>query len=159
MTDDIDSIAGVPGDAAARSRQVAALAWRRSGPGVDVLLVTSRNTRRWLLPKGWLVAGKSSAESAMVEAFEEAGVRGVAADQPLGSYHYDKVLKDGSLRPCKVDVFAIPVVKLLDEWPEMGQRRRRWYSALTAASMVAEPDLAEILSAFHETRLEAVAGE
>jgi 8-oxo-dGTP pyrophosphatase MutT (NUDIX family) len=154
MTDEIER-SDAPARAAAPSRQVAALAWRKSGPGVDVLLVTSRTTRRWLLPKGWPVAGKSSAESAMVEAFEEAGVWGVAAEPPLGSYKYDKVLKDGSIRPCTVDVFAIPVVKLLDEWPEMSQRRRRWYSALTAASMVAEPDLAAILSAFHEKRSEA----
>jgi 8-oxo-dGTP pyrophosphatase MutT (NUDIX family) len=110
-----------------------------------VLLVTSRATKRWLLPKGWPVKGKSTAESALQEAFEEAGVWGNAGEQPIGSYLYDKVLDDGTALPCKVDVFAIRTGGLLAQWPEMSERRRRWYSAAAAAAQVAEPDLAQLL--------------
>lgn len=130
------------------ARQVAALAWRPAASGADVLLVTSRQTRRWLLPKGWPMDGRSDAEAATQEAFEEAGVIGTPSDPPIGTYRYDKVLKDGSLLPCLVDVFAVPVDRLLDHWPEMSQRKRRWYGTESAAALVAEPELAELLSRF-----------
>ena len=127
------------------ARQVAALAWRLAETGVDVLLVTSRISGRWLLPKGWPMQDLTAAQSAAQEAFEEAGVRGEAVEQPIGCYRYDKVLKDGSVLPCHVDVFAIHTGGLLDDWPEKMQRQRRWYSAPAAAKMVTEPDLARFL--------------
>ena len=131
-----------------RARQVAALVWRPSASGLDVLLVTSRETRRWVLPKGWPIDGKSAADSALQEAWEEAGAIAVPADQPLGTYQYDKVLEDGTLLPCRVDVFSLPVARLADEWPEMMLRTRRWYGAEAAALLVAEPDLAVLLREF-----------
>ncbi len=127
------------------ARQVAALVWRQALNDFDVLLITSKTTRRWILPKGWLIDGKSPVESALQEAFEEAGVAGRPRGTPLGTYRYDKALDDGSLLPCVVDVFAIPAGRLLDQWPEMTRRRRRWYSASVAATLVAEPELAGIL--------------
>ncbi len=138
-------------DTPKRARQVAALAWRPTPSGVDVLLVTSRTTRRWVLPKGWPVKGKSMAESAAQEAFEEAGVWGPAAEQPIGSYGYDKVLSDGTALPCTVDVFPIRVQGLLATWPEVTERRRRWYSAMAAAGQVAEPELSRLLMHCQET--------
>lgn len=101
------------------ARQVAALVWRLAPSGVDVLLITSRATRRWVLPKGWPIKGRSAAEAAAQEAFEEAGVVAAPTSEPVGSYQYDKVLRDGSLLPCTVDVFAMPMLRLLEEWPEM----------------------------------------
>ena len=133
------------------ARQVAALVWRLAPSEVDVLLVTSRMTRRWVLPKGWPIEGRSAAEAAAQEAFEEAGVVVVPNDKLLGSYQYDKVLGDGSLLTCTVDVFAMPMVRLLDGWPEMSQRTRRWYGANAAAALVAEPDLAGLLDEFGKT--------
>lgn len=127
------------------ARQVAALAWRAAEAGVDVLLITSRISSNWLLPKGWPMAGLSAVEAAAQEAFEEAGVWGEAVEQPIGTYHYDKRLKDGSELPCRVDVFAIRALGLLSNWPEMTQRRRRWYSTAGAAAQVIEPDLARFL--------------
>ena len=132
------------------ARQVAALVWREAEAGVDVLLVTSRETRRWVLPKGWLVKGNSPAESALQEAWEEAGAIATSAAEPFGDYHYDKVLDDGSLLRCAVDVFPAEASRLVDEWPEMTQRRRRWYGTEAAAALVAEPDLAALLRAFGE---------
>jgi 8-oxo-dGTP pyrophosphatase MutT (NUDIX family) len=132
------------------ARQVAALVWRRS-PEIDVLLVTSRTTRRWVLPKGWPIEGRSPAEAAMQEAYEEAGVVAMPGHEPVGSYEYDKVLGEGSLLPCSVEVFAIPIGRLLDQWPEMSRRTRRWYGAEVAASLVAEPDLANLLRDFGRT--------
>lgn len=127
---------------------MAALVWR-PGPGeVDVLLVTSRETGRWLVPKGWMVDGKTAIASALQEAYEEAGALAEPSERLLGSYGYDKILKDGSVMPCAVGVFAVPLLRVLDRWPEMNQRKRRWYSAGTAASLVREPGLADLLRQF-----------
>lgn len=133
------------------ARQVAALVWRPAPTGVDVLLVTSRETRRWVLPKGWPIDGRTDVEAAMQEAFEEAGVVTLPNERRIGSYQYDKVLNDGSLLACTVDVFAMPMVRLLDQWPEASQRKRRWYGANAAAALVAEPELAGLLSEFGRT--------
>lgn len=129
------------------ARQVAALVWRPGPEGVDVLLITSRETRRWVVPKGWPIDGLSPDAAAAQEAFEEAGAI-VEEGEALGSYRYDKVMKDGTLLACIVDVFAMPVARLLDEWPEKEQRTRRWYGAGAAAARVAEPDLAHLVSDF-----------
>src|SRR5205085_5647367 len=87
--------------------QSAALPWRRTGKGdLEVLLITSRETRRWVIPKGWPIKGKSSAKSAAREAFEEAGVTGKVKKSPVGTYAYDKRLKNGRLQRVRVTVFA-----------------------------------------------------
>lgn len=143
--DDLDKIVALP-EADPPAHQVAALVWRPTADGPDVLLVTSRATRRWIIPKGWRVDGLSDVQSAAQEAFEEAGAVTADSDGVLGTYRYDKVLKDGSERPCTVDVFCFRIVRLADHWPEMKQRTRRWYATGTASSLVAEPDLAVLLS-------------
>jgi 8-oxo-dGTP pyrophosphatase MutT (NUDIX family) len=140
-----------PREAETTARQVAALVWRRTDSGPDVLLVTSRTTRRWLLPKGWRDDGFSDAQSAAQEAFEEAGAVTAQDDGILGTYRYDKILDDGSRLPCTVDVFGFKLVRLADHWPEMTQRVRRWYAAETAASLVAEPELAALISSLERT--------
>ena len=83
----------------AERRQVAALPWRRGADGgVEILLVTSRETRRWVTPKGGRMPGKTDAEAAAQEALEEAGVEGRVADEPVGSFRYLKVLKRRAAR-------------------------------------------------------------
>lgn len=134
-----DQIQGAP------VRQVAALAWRLAARGAEVLLVTSRISGHWLLPKGWPMEGKSAAGAAMQEAYEEAGVWGKSHDGPVGTYGYRKILKNGSELDCIVDVFAIGTVRLLADWPEKAQRRRGWFSFSEAAEMVMEPGLAGFL--------------
>ncbi|WP_172328380.1 NUDIX hydrolase [Mangrovicoccus sp. HB161399] len=127
------------------SRQIAALplAFGKAG-GIKVLLVTSRDTGRWVVPKGWPMDGKKPWAAAKIEALEEAGAIGSIRDEPLGSYGYVKLLGDGTGMSCRVDVYPMLVSKLKKRWKERGQRKRRWVSAGKAAEMVHEPELQEI---------------
>ncbi|MBC7131528.1 MAG: NUDIX hydrolase [Roseovarius sp.] len=130
--------------------QVAALCWRVAGGKREVLLVTSRDTGRWIVPKGWPIAGLTPVQSAMREAWEEAGVRAEASRaRPCGEYRYEKILKDGSSVLLVTQLFKVRLRAgdLADSYPEAGQRRRLWVRAKKAAKMVAEPDLQEILRA------------
>ncbi len=128
--------------------QYAALPWRRADTGAEVLLITSRETRRWVIPKGWPIKGSSAADSAAQEAFEEAGVMGRIALRDLGAYHYDKTLKSGRVQHVRVSVFALEVFGEADDWPEKGQRERLWTSPADAAERVAEPELKMLLKRF-----------
>lgn len=136
------------GRTAQPARQVAALVWRPGPVEADILLVTSRTSRRWLIPRGWSIEGKTDDLSALHEAFEEAGVYALRTDTMVGTYQYTKGLGDGSLLPCAVDVFAIRSPRLLDTWPEMGQRQRRWYGVEAAAAQVTEPALSDLIRGF-----------
>lgn len=129
--------------------QSAALPWRRAADGaVEVLAITSRETRRWVIPKGWPMKGLSSAATAAREAFEEAGVTGQIAKKPLGAYHYDKRLNTGRLQRVRVSVFALKVEAEAETWPEIGQRDRVWMTAADAADRVDEPELKALIRAF-----------
>lgn len=129
------------------ARQIAALPWRQRADGdVEFLLVTSRISGHWLIPKGWPMTGRSPAQAALQEALEEAGVKGKAQNRPIGRYVYDKILKDGTIIPCSVKIFSMAVTQELDEWPEMHQRERRWFSQPEAAAAVTEEGLAEFLA-------------
>lgn len=109
-----------------------------------VLLITSRGTGRWIIPKGWPMPGRSLAEAALQEAWEEAGVQAEAGDD-LGRYHYDKDQDRGFAVPVEVRAFLVPVRALAEDWPERGQRTRRWFTPREAAALVAEPELAVLL--------------
>lgn len=125
-------------------RQVAALPYRIDGPAkndVMILLVTSRDTGRWVLPKGNLMVGIAPHRAAAREAEEEAGVRGTTARKPLGRFPYRKWRSAKRFELAKVDVFALKVSKELSNWKEQGQRERRWFSREEAAEMVDEPEL------------------
>ena len=113
----------------------------------QVLLVTSRGTGRWIVPKGWPMPGHSLAGAAMQEAWEEAGVRGRAISAEIGRYSYAKDQGRGFAIPIEVRVFPMHVESLADEYPEVQQRRRRWFDPIDAARMVAEPGLQQILRA------------
>lgn len=128
--------------------QYAALPWRLRGEEVQVLLVTSRRTRRWIVPKGWPMDGRKPFECAAREAEEEAGVSGAIEKAATGQYVYMKVLRDGSEMPCHVEVFAMEVTKERPTWDEMDARERRWCSAQEAAETVLEPQLGMIIRRF-----------
>jgi 8-oxo-dGTP pyrophosphatase MutT (NUDIX family) len=129
--------------------QYAALPWRRTESGeVEVLVITSRETRRWVVPKGWPIKGLKAPMVAAREAFEEAGVEGIVRKKKLGVFHYEKRLRTGRVQPVKVAVYALQVVVQNDEWPEKGQREHRWTSLVEAASHVDEPELQAIIGAF-----------
>lgn len=128
--------------------QAGALVWRRgSGGKVEVLLITSRGTGRWVLPKGWIDDGENAGEAAAREAWEEAGIRGAVHDQPLGTYDYVKV-DEGQIMPCRVTVHALAVTQQATNWPEREERTRRWLQAGEAAGLVDEPGLRALLEAF-----------
>lgn len=129
--------------------QVAALPFRRSANGeVFVLLVSSRETHRPLIPKGWRMKGKSDRKAASIEAMEEAGVRGRSSKAPIGRYRYWKRLAD-CFTLVNVDVYALEVTENLSDWPERTQRQRQWMRREDAAIVVDEPGLAAILQSFH----------
>jgi 8-oxo-dGTP pyrophosphatase MutT (NUDIX family) len=129
--------------------QVAALPFRTDPNGqVEFLLVTSRETRRWVIPKGWPMRGKKPYRAAEREAYEEAGVVGEIEQSALGSYGYDKRLDNGSAVPCEVTVFPLRVVNQRKRWPEMNEREARWFTPEEAAEAVAEEGLRELLIRF-----------
>lgn len=131
--------------------QIGALCWRMHRGKVEVLLITSRDTGRWVIPKGWAMTDRSDPEAAAQEAWEEAGVTGDLGTQSVGTYDYDKVLKPGLLLPCRVAVYPIRVGKLAEKFPERKVRRRKWFVAGKAARKVAEPSLRDILAHLTET--------
>ena len=128
--------------------QFAALPWRRSGDGLEVLLVTSRDSRRWVIPKGWPMKGRKPHAAAAREALEEAGVIGRIAKKSIGSYQYVKRLKNGAPLLCTVDVFPMMVERQRDRWREQDQRTLQWFPAEEAAVAVEEPELQALIDEF-----------
>lgn len=127
------------------AKQYAALPMRRAKGSIEVLLVTSRFTKRWVLPKGWPGKKMTPWQAAAREAFEEAGLKGKIEHKPVGSYEYEKWLAPGKTVRCKVRVYPFKVGKELDDWPEAHERQREWVSAKEASDRVDEPDLKALL--------------
>lgn len=134
--------------------QFAALCYRIVKDRPQVLLVTSRDTGRWVIPKGWPIDGMTPAETASIEAWEEAGAEGRAVDIALGIYSYDKFLDDeGIVVPCMVTVFPFKVKHLANDFPEEDVRKRKWFTLKKAAQRVNEADLAQIILRFDPRRV------
>jgi 8-oxo-dGTP pyrophosphatase MutT (NUDIX family) len=125
--------------------QYAALPYRRRGDAVEILLITSLETKRWIIPKGWPNEGRTPPDSAAIEALEEAGVEGQPAGEPIGAYHYAKQRKKGPPVSCRVEVFPLEVKRELESWAEQGQRERRWLTVESAAATVSDPGLADLI--------------
>ena len=131
--------------------QVAALPYKSSKKaGLSVLLITSRQTGRWVVPKGNLMPGKAPHEAAAIETEEEAGVRGNVSPISIGSFHYTKLLADGGSVTAEVELFPLAVTKQSSRWIEMHQRRRRWFTVAEAATAVDEVELGELIHRFGE---------
>src|ERR1700730_813307 len=131
---------------AARRVQYGALPYRLSaGSRPQFMLVTSRETRRWIIPTGWPKTGKSPRHSAAREAFEEAGVVGAIARRPVGTFSYEKRLRNGGAVVCQVRVFPLEVRRQNKQWPEKRERVVKWLSATQAAEKVKEPKLSAII--------------
>jgi 8-oxo-dGTP pyrophosphatase MutT (NUDIX family) len=127
--------------------QYGAVCWRQAETGLDVLLITSRETGRWVIPKGWPIKGITAAAAAAREAWEEAGVEGKLCDTCLGVFSYHKALAENQSVPCAVAIYGLRVEKLSRRYPEQHQRRRKWFAAAEAAELVAEPELQSLLKA------------
>ncbi|MGO4573791.1 NUDIX hydrolase [Microvirga sp. 2TAF3] len=124
--------------------QVAALPFRITDGKIEVLLVTSRETKRWLIPKGWPMKGKKLYKAAAQEAAEEAGVKGSIQHKPIGHYEYWKRRTEHFVL-CRVDVYPLEVSKQLKSWREKGQREAQWFNVEDAAHQVLEPALAALI--------------
>ena len=126
--------------------QYAALPYRvNPGARTEIMLITSRETRRWIIPKGWPQKGRAPHRSAAREAFEEAGVVGKVAKGSIGSFSYEKRLKSGDIALCNVHVFALQVQHQSASWPEKKERQVQWLSARRAAKTVNDPSLSNII--------------
>ncbi len=132
-------------------RQIAALPYTTDPDGsMRILLITSRDTKRWVIPKGNRIKGLPGHRAAELEAYEEAGIHGIACPAPLGHYRYAKRRRKGGDREATVDVFPLAVTGQLGQWPEQGQRELRWFPVAEAACAVDEPDLQSLIAAFRE---------
>jgi 8-oxo-dGTP pyrophosphatase MutT (NUDIX family) len=138
--------------------QFAALPWRiGEGGRRQIMLLTSRETRRWVIPKGWPIKGRKPAEVASQEAFEEAGLIGqIVGKRPLGSFHYQKQLAKTE-RLCQVRVFSFRVERQLDDWPEKEHRETAWFNTAEAAALVGEVGLSGIIERFAGSYVRLVA--
>ncbi|UPG72098.1 NUDIX hydrolase [Roseomonas gilardii subsp. gilardii] len=126
-------------------RQYAALPIAQQAGETVVMLVTSRDTHRWILPKGWAEKNMAPHELAAKEAYEEAGLVGEVLTEAVGSYSYNKRLRSGREVPCRVQVFPMRVERQLEDWPERQQRETRWFTLDRAARMVGEDGLSALL--------------
>ncbi|GAO79482.1 MULTISPECIES: DUF47 family protein [unclassified Sphingopyxis] len=142
-------------------RQIAVLPYRFGGPAQDgpteILLITSRETKRWVVPKGNPLTGITRHAAAAIEAEEEAGVIGAVCPTPIGSYEYRKRRANGASIMYNVEVFPLAVTNELDDWKEMDERDRKWFSFRDAASAVEEPDLQALIRSFGDGGFRAVA--
>ncbi|AXS40132.1 NUDIX hydrolase [Breoghania sp. L-A4] len=131
------------------ARQYAALPYRlRENGDMEILLVTSRDTGRWVIPKGWPKKRMSPHKLALLEAHEEAGVRGKIGKDPIGIFRYTKRMDKKPDVICHVSVFPLKVLTELNKWPEKHERERRWMTPAEAAERVSEDELAAILTGF-----------
>lgn len=126
--------------------QYASLPYRFAGNGqIEFALITSRDTGRWVLPKGWPMRGKKPHAAAAREALEEAGLVGQVERRAIGSYDYEKRLRNGLVVDCHVEVYPLAVTDQRKSWREKGQRTLSWLSPGEAADAVAEPELGGLL--------------
>lgn len=134
-----DKLAGV---------QFAALPWRMHGQTLQILLITSRRTHRWIIPKGWPMTKCRPATTAAREAAEEAGVSGEMGRRAIGHFRYQKLLRDGDELSCRVEVFPLKVTHERQDWDEMNVRQRKWFTAREAVAMVMEAELKAVIRRF-----------
>ena len=131
-----------------KPRQVAALVSRiEADRQVRILLLTSLDTKRTIIPKGWPMKGLKDRDAAAREAFEEAGIVGKIGSKAIGRFHYWKRRKT-YFSYVRVDVYALKAQEFLDDYPEKGQRQLAWFSPEEAAMLIDEPQLATLVRRF-----------
>jgi 8-oxo-dGTP pyrophosphatase MutT (NUDIX family) len=128
--------------------QFATLCFRMVRDKPEVLLVTSRGSKRWIIPKGWPMDGKTPAESAQIEAWEEAGVHGKMYDRVLGLFSYRKEVGPEQGVPCVAMVYAMKVKRIESDYPEAKQRKRKWLRPKKAAALIDDAELAHMVRNF-----------
>jgi 8-oxo-dGTP pyrophosphatase MutT (NUDIX family) len=128
--------------------QFSALCWRVRKGKVQLLLITSRRRKRWIVPKGWPIDGKTPAQTALTEAWEEAGVVGVASDACIGVYSYARLREGEDPLACLAMLYPVKVKSIKKNFPEVRDRRRKWVSPKKAAKMVTEQELVKLMLGF-----------
>jgi 8-oxo-dGTP pyrophosphatase MutT (NUDIX family) len=128
--------------------QYAALPWRRVEGRLEILLITTLTSKRWVVPKGWPCEGRSPCESAAQEAFEEAGIIGTTTARAVGTFDYLKRRKTGETIACRVAVFALEVERQRRAWPEKAMRQTCWCSVDEAMARVSDPGLKRLIAKF-----------
>ena len=121
--------------------QAGTIPWRRTGKGVELLLITTRRQRRWTIPKGGVEEGEDARTAAMRESWEEAGIRGESSVELIGSYHY---AKEGRL--CHVEVFPMEVTELANQWPEVDCRSRQWLKPAEVLPLLEDRELRDLFA-------------
>ena len=132
-------------------RQAAAIAYLPESEPLRFVLVTTRRTRRWTLPKGGVEEGFNGPATAVREAWEEAGVLGPAEPAPIGAFRARKV-RPPDVWPIEVEVFPVAVSEIRDRWPEAGERRRRFVTVEEARVLLGDPELVRIIEEFAAAR-------
>jgi 8-oxo-dGTP pyrophosphatase MutT (NUDIX family) len=130
--------------------QVGALPWRmsHSGRDVELLLITSRSSGKWIIPKGWPMRGRTAPEAAAIEAFEEAGVQGRIELNPVGSFVYLKNHPILGRLKFMLLVYPLAVDRCVEEWPEQRQRTRQWVEISAAMRLVESEGLRAVMQKF-----------
>lgn len=141
-------------------QQYAALCFRcfPDRDDIEILVITSRETGRWIIPKGWPMKKKKPYEAAALEAFQESGVRGRVGKRAVGRYTYLKWLDNQHVSPCIVEVFPMDVTEQKADYKEQGQRKLAWVSPDEAARRVREVELKSLLVHFRPKR-KKISGE
>ncbi|WP_245735425.1 NUDIX hydrolase [Roseinatronobacter thiooxidans] len=125
--------------------QAAALCLRDGPDGPEVLLVQTLRREHWITPKGWPMRNKALNQTAAIEAWEEAGVRGTISQDPIGAFTYTKIKKSGLPVQCRPLIYRLDVSELSDTYPEAKKRTRKWFSLADAANVVTPPELKALL--------------
>lgn len=126
-------------------QQVAALPYTIIQDEIWICLITSRETGRWVLPKGWPKPEKQNHLMAKIEAEEEAGLIGSISQQCLAAYHYKKKLHIFAAITCRVEVYPFAVSAQNLRWPEDHQREILWTPLENAITLIEEDELTAIL--------------
>ncbi|MFL2781297.1 MAG: NUDIX hydrolase [Rhodospirillales bacterium] len=129
-------------------KQVGCLCYKWVDKKLKVLIITSRTTKRWIIPKGWMQPKLGASGSAAVEAWEEAGVLGICDKKKFGDFKNIKILKDGYPLECIVDVFLMKTITQKAEFPEKDERTVKWIDPEDAASFIRNKSLIHLLKNF-----------
>ena len=131
--------------------QAGVIAYRVVDEKIQVLLVTSRETARWIIPRGNIAAGSTPAQAAKREALEEAGLKGaITSSMPLGMYTYFKKLPSGEARAATVEVYLLRVKEQVKKWPDKRERKCAWVSLAEAVEIIEEPGVVPLLNRLAE---------
>jgi len=124
-------------------KQVSAIPYRYNDDNLQILILTSRSNKNWIIPKGLIDEGDSELKTALKETKEEAGVTGIVIDKPVGTYTYKKWQGQ-----CQVTVYPLEVSDIFIRWDEMDFRKRKWVSGEEAVKKVKPKSVAKLINKF-----------